>query len=53
MSLSLLALYCVLAVILTRAVLDRLRPYETPCCTECGLPRERRELGETICACAH
>lgn len=52
MTLSLLALYCVFAMILTRAVLDKLKPYETPSCTQCGLPRERRKLGESICGCA-
>jgi hypothetical protein len=53
MTLSLLALYCVLVMVLSRAVLDKLRPYETPSCNQCGLPRERRELGESICGCAH
>jgi hypothetical protein len=53
MSFPLLAVYCVLVIVLSRAVLDKLRPYEIPSCTRCGLPRERRELGETICACAH
>jgi hypothetical protein len=24
-----------------------------PTCTRCGLQFERRELGETICSCAH
>jgi hypothetical protein len=52
MSLSLLALYCVLAVTLARAVIDKSQPHQTPSCTRCGLPRERRELGEQICACA-
>jgi hypothetical protein len=52
MSLSLLALYCALAVVLMRPVLEKTRPQATPACTRCGLPRERRELGEQICGCA-
>jgi hypothetical protein len=37
-----------------RAVLDRGQPHHSvPSCDQCGLPRERRELGEQICGCVH
>jgi hypothetical protein len=52
MSLSLLALYCALAVVLMRPVLEKTRPYRIASCEHCGLPRERRELGERICGCS-
>jgi hypothetical protein len=47
---TLLALYATLAAVLMRSVLAKLNP-QTPSCGRCGLPRERRELGERICAC--
>jgi hypothetical protein len=52
MSLTLLAVYCALAVSLMRAVLVKLQVV-APVCHGCGLPRERRILGERICACGH
>jgi hypothetical protein len=54
MSLSLLAIYCILALTLTRAVLDKSQSQPTVAsCDRCGLPRERRALGEAICGCSH
>jgi hypothetical protein len=50
MSLQLLALYVALAGTLMRSVLVKLQ-LTPPSCGGCGLPRERRELGETICSC--
>ena len=52
MSGSLLALYVTLAAIFMRAVLVKLNTLP-PSCARCGLPRERRFLGERICACTH
>ncbi|HSL64278.1 MAG TPA: hypothetical protein VK874_06420 [Gaiellaceae bacterium] len=51
MTLTLLAIYCALAVSLMRSVLVTLHILP-PLCSGCGLPRERRHLGERICACA-
>jgi hypothetical protein len=49
---SLLALYITLAAVFMRAVLVKMNA--TPqSCARCGLPRERRFLGERICACTH
>jgi hypothetical protein len=48
---SLLALYTTLAAVFMRAVLVKLQAV-APSCGRCGLPRERRELGERICGCA-
>jgi hypothetical protein len=50
LSLQLLAVYVALAGTLMRSVLVRLQ-LTPPSCGSCGLPRERRELGETICSC--
>jgi hypothetical protein len=52
MSLTILAVYCTLAASLMRAVLVKLQ-IVAPTCSGCGLPRERRVLGEQICSCAH
>ena len=52
MSLTILAIYSALAVSLMRAVLVKLQVV-SPLCAGCGLPRERRDLGEQICACGH
>jgi hypothetical protein len=52
MTLSLLALYTTLAAVFARAVLVKLNSLP-PSCARCGLPRERRFLGERICACTH
>jgi hypothetical protein len=49
---QLLALYTTLAAVLMRAVLVKLNT-QPPSCARCGLPRERRVLGERICACPH
>jgi hypothetical protein len=49
---TLLALYTTLAVVFARAVLVKLQALP-PSCGRCGLPRERRELGERICGCSH
>jgi hypothetical protein len=51
MSFQLLFLYIALAGTLMRSVLVKLQ-LTPPSCGSCGLPRERRELGETICSCA-
>jgi hypothetical protein len=50
MSLTLLALYSTLAVTLMRALLVKAQRL-SPSCGACGLPLERRELGESICSC--
>lgn len=50
MSLTLLALYSTLAATLVRAVLVKAQRL-SPSCGACGLPLERRELGERICNC--
>jgi hypothetical protein len=52
MTFSLLALYTTLAAVFARAVLVKLQALP-PSCARCGLPRERRELGEKICGCRH
>ncbi len=52
MTLTLLAVYCALAVSLMRAVLVKLQ-IVSPVCSGCGLPRERRIMGERICSCGH
>ncbi|HSC90421.1 MAG TPA: hypothetical protein VLB86_02065 [Gaiellaceae bacterium] len=52
MSLTLLAIYCAFAASLMRSVLVTLQVLP-PLCPGCGLPRERRELGERICGCTH
>jgi hypothetical protein len=52
MTLTLLALYTTLAAVFARAVLVKLQGLP-PSCARCGLPRERRELGERICGCSH
>jgi hypothetical protein len=49
---SLLALFATLAAVLMRAVLEKLDALPSSC-ARCGLPRERRFLGERICACTH
>ena len=49
---SLLALYVTLAAVLMRAVLAALDDVPSSC-ARCGLPRERRFLGERICGCTH
>ena len=51
MSLQLLAVYVALAGTLMRSVLVKVHR-AAPSCGNCGLPRERRELGEAICSCA-
>ena len=50
MTLTILAIYSALAVSLTRAVLVKLQVI-APLCALCGLPRERRTMGEEICGC--
>ena len=50
MTLTILAIYAALAVSLTRAVLVKLQVV-APTCAGCGLPRERRSMGEQICGC--
>ena len=50
MTLTILAIYAALAVTLTRAVLVKLQVV-APTCAGCGLPRERRSMGEQICGC--
>ena len=50
MTLTILAIYSALAVSLTRAVLVKLQVV-APLCAACGLPRERRTMGEQICCC--
>jgi hypothetical protein len=52
MSLTLLAVYCAFAASLMRAVLVKLQ-IVAPVCTACGMPRERRIMGEQICSCGH
>jgi hypothetical protein len=52
MTLTILAVYCALAASLMRAVLVKLQ-IVAPVCSTCGLPRERRKMGETICGCGH
>lgn len=52
MTLTLLAVYTALAASLMRAVLVKLQ-IVAPVCSDCGLPRERRTMGETICGCGH
>jgi hypothetical protein len=51
MTLSLLALYTTLAAVFAQAVLVKLQGLP-PSCAHCGLPRERRQLGERICGCS-
>jgi hypothetical protein len=49
---TLLALFTTLAAVLMRSVLVKMNNALPPqSCGRCGLPRERRELGERICAC--
>jgi hypothetical protein len=50
MTLTILAIYSALAVSLMRAVLVKLQVV-APLCAGCGLPRERRTMGEEICGC--
>lgn len=50
MSITLLMLYMTLAATLMRAVLVKAQRL-APSCGSCGLPLERRELGEQICDC--
>jgi hypothetical protein len=52
MTLTLLAVSCALAASLMRAVLVKLQ-IVAPVCSSCGLPRERRTMGESICGCGH
>jgi hypothetical protein len=47
---ELLVLYVALAGTLMRSVLAKLNRV-TSSCAHCGLPLERRELGQQICAC--
>jgi hypothetical protein len=50
MTVQLLAVYVALVGTLMRSVL--VKTHRTaPSCGHCGLPRERRELGEPICSC--
>jgi hypothetical protein len=51
MSVLWLAPYAMMWIMLMRALLVRAR-LVTPTCTRCGLKRERRRLGERICACS-
>jgi hypothetical protein len=51
MSLTLLMLYVAFAAVLMRAVLVKAQRI-SPSCGRCGLPLERRELGEAICGCS-
>jgi hypothetical protein len=50
MSIQLLIVYIALAGVLMRSVLVKVN-FAPPSCGSCGLPRERRELGEAICSC--
>jgi hypothetical protein len=50
MTIQLLAVYVALAGTLMRSVLIKVN-LAPPSCGSCGLPRERRELGEPICSC--
>ena len=51
MSVLWLAPYAMLWIVLMRALLVRAR-LVAPTCARCGLTRERRRLGERICACS-
>jgi hypothetical protein len=51
MSVIWLAPYAMLWLVLIRALLVRAR-LVAPTCVRCGRTRERRHLGERICACA-
>ncbi|MGH2997488.1 MAG: hypothetical protein ACRDN6_15590 [Gaiellaceae bacterium] len=50
MTLTLFLLYVSLAATLMRSILVRAHVVP-PSCGRCGLPFERRELGERVCAC--
>jgi hypothetical protein len=49
---TLLVLFTTLAAVLVRAVLAKMNSLPPQSCARCGLPRERRQLGERICACS-
>lgn len=51
MNSTLLLPYLVLAATLVRALLVKAE-VAAPCCGRCGLPRERRTLGDRICGCS-
>jgi hypothetical protein len=51
MSVLWLVPYAMLWLVLMRALLVRAR-LVAPTCTRCGRTRERRRLGERICACS-
>ncbi len=60
MSSSLILPYLVLAATLVRALAIGAKAAQTQTtaklwtpCSGCGLPHERRELGEQICRCGH
>ena len=48
---TLLLLFTTLAAVLVRSVLAKMNSLPPQSCARCGLPRERRRLGERICAC--
>jgi hypothetical protein len=50
MSVTLIAPYAMLWLVLMRALLVRARVL-APTCSRCGLKLERDRLGERICAC--
>ena len=50
MNVTLLILYMALAVTLMRALLVKTH-LAAPMCAQCGLPHERKELGERVCGC--
>ncbi len=50
MSLTLFIVYVALAATLMRAVLVKAQ-VASPSCAHCGLPFERKELGESVCRC--
>jgi len=47
---SLLLSYLVFAAVLGRALLVKAH-HAAPSCGRCGLPLERKELGERVCGC--
>ncbi len=50
MTLTLFILYLALVATLMRAVLVKARVASARC-AQCGLPFERKELGESVCRC--
>jgi hypothetical protein len=52
MSVTFLAPYAMLWLVLMRALLVRARVLG-PTCSRCGLKLERDRVGERVCACGH